>query len=215
MNAPIPTSASSTHGAKAATRLRPAILLLLALCCLGTAFGCGEPPPPPPATLAPTLPPVVATPAPPASPAPVATAAPTGVGLPVSVPRPSGWVSKESPARLVLAANQATLAGAELEGPALVVAQIEGTTSAEAALERVDLKGAKVLRKEPTTLGGKQGQMVEATLVSSVSGRGYRAIFAGVAHGGMGYLFTASAPLEQWEQAGPVLQGLLNGVSWR
>ena len=218
INVKTPVSLAKGHSKRdlVAAAARLPLALLLALSLLGAVPGCSGPfPPPEPGTPAPTAPPIVATAAPLTSPVVVGTAIVGVAGFPVVLQKPNGWVSRESATRLVLAADQAVLAGAELEGPALVVVQLEGASSAEAVIQSVDLKSAKVARQGATTIGGKEGQLVEATLISPASGRGYRTIFAAAVHGGKGYLFTASAPLEQWEKAGPLLQGMLNGVTWR
>ena len=63
----------------------------------------------------------------------------------------------------MLAADAATLAGAELEGPAVVVAQAEAAVSPEALLRQLPLDGAKVVRQEPTQVAGQPALLLEAT----------------------------------------------------
>jgi hypothetical protein len=139
----------------------------------------------------------------------------TASALPITINRPANWVAAESAGRLIISANANMLAGGEMEGPAVLIRQVEGATTAEAVLGQANLTGAETIRKENANLGGKPGQLVEAKIVSPISGRGYRMVLVATVYNGKGYLVTASAPLEQWDKAWPELQGIINSVAFK
>jgi hypothetical protein len=139
----------------------------------------------------------------------------TATALPITINRPANWVAAESAGRLVISANANMLAGGELEGPAVLIRQVEGATTAEAVLGQATLAGAETVRKENVNLGGKAGQLVEAKVVAPISGRGYRMVLVATVYDGKGYLVIASAPLEQWDKAWPELQGIINSVAFK
>jgi len=169
-----------------------------------------------------------ATPSPPALPTPAATYAPpvetaqpaesipfSCTDLPLAISHPKGWLAREAAGQLLLAATADSVAGAELEGPALAVSRVEGAATAEEVLARVALEGAEVLRRERATLGGEEGRLLEAVVQGPVSGKAYRLLLVAVVHGGRGYLATASAPVEQWEAARADLQRMIESVAFR
>jgi len=135
--------------------------------------------------------------------------------LPLAIGHPKGWLAREAAGQLLLAANAGAVAGAELEGPALVVSRVEGAATAEDVLARVALEGAQVLRRERATLGSEEGRLLEAVVQGSASGKAYRLLLVGVVHGGKGYLAAASAPVEQWEVARADLQGMIESITFR
>jgi hypothetical protein len=135
--------------------------------------------------------------------------------LPLAISRPKGWLAREAGGQLLLAANAGAVAGAELEGPALVVSRVEGAATTEEVLARVALEGAQVLRRERATLGGEEGRLLEAVVQGPASGKAYRLLLVVVVHGGKGYLAAASAPVEQWEAARADLQGMIESVTFR
>jgi hypothetical protein len=148
-----------------------------------------------------------------------ATAVPTiivtGAGLPATIAYPTGWTATETAGRIVVARDANALAGGELEGPAVLIRQVEGAATAEALLGQANPPGAEILRQENATFGGKAGRLAEAQMVSPVSGRGYRTLSLAAMHDGKGYLVVASAPLEQWDKAWPELQGIINSVAFK
>lgn len=152
---------------------------------------------------------------------PVATAQPAEstrfscTDLPLAISHPRGWVASETAGQLVLAPNTASVAGAELEGPALAIRRVEGAATAEEVLARVALQGAQVLRRERATLGGEEGRLLEAVVQGPASGKAYRLLLVAVVHGGKGYLAAASAPVEQWEAAHADLQRMVESVAFR
>jgi hypothetical protein len=139
----------------------------------------------------------------------------TGAGLPVTIGYPTGWTATETVGRIVVARDANALAGGELEGPTVLIRQVEGAATAEALLGQANPPGAETLRQENATLGGKPGRLAEAKMVSPISGRGYRVVVMATVHNGKGYLVTASAPLEQWDKAWPELQGIISSVTFK
>ncbi len=175
---------------------------------LGLALaGCDRVPPP--------------TPSPAALPTPAATALPaeqtrySSAELPLAIHHPRGWVASEAAGQLLLAPSTASVAGAELEGPALAIRRTDGAATAEDVLARVALEGAQVLRREPATLGGEAGRSLEAVVQGPQSGKAYRLLLVAAVHGGKGYLAAASAPVEQWEAARADLQRMIESVAFR
>ena len=207
-----------------AFRVGLALLVALALLCGCDLFGRGDGTPAP---LTPTPAPTVGAQVPPAG----AGAGPTGPtpeapvetewtthaaqALGVTLPHPVGWAVQETGARLTVASSADALAGAELEGPALVVTAVEGATSVQDLLAGVDLQGVVTLRRSEATVGGEAGQAIDLETVSPLSGRGYVLRVAAAIHGGKGYVVAASAPVEQWAQYGPDLEAMVEGLAFR
>jgi hypothetical protein len=158
---------------------------------------------------------------------PTATAAPatatveagwevlTAKALPVTLRHPAGWVVTEEETQVLVAADRATVAGAEVEGPAFLLRQVEGATSAEALLAPIGEGAGEVIRREETTLAGLPGRLLEARVVSPATGKGYHLVAVAAVSGGEGYLAVATAPLERWEAAQPLLEEMLSSVAVR
>jgi len=132
----------------------------------------------------------------------------------VAVTFPRGWVFAEKGTRITVASSAEALAGAELEGPALVVSQADAVTSPDDLLAQVKLQPNEITRREDTTLGGESARLVEAKVISPVSARGYRMIVVAALHGGKGYLVTASTPLEQWDKSQANLLAMIKYIAF-
>ncbi|MCL6430940.1 MAG: photosystem II reaction center PsbP family protein [Anaerolineae bacterium] len=165
---------------------------------------------------------LLATAGPPTATAAPATATPepgweflTAKALPVTLRHPAGWVVTEEEAQVLVAADAATVAGAEVEGSALLLRQVEGAASAEALLAPMEGGAGEVIRREEATLAGRPGRLLEVRVVSPSTGRGYRLVAVATVSDGQGYLAVATAPLEQWEAAWPLLEETLASVAAR
>ncbi|MGQ9683768.1 MAG: hypothetical protein ACUVX9_14625, partial [Anaerolineae bacterium] len=134
--------------------------------------------------------------------------------LPLLLVRPAGWQVLEGEGRVALGQSEAALAGGEIEAPGLVLSRIASTSNSEAALQQTLPSDALVLRREETTLGGEPASLVEASVVSPSSGRAYGVLAIARVRGAQVYLALASAPLEQWQQARPVLENLISSIQF-
>ncbi|MFO7696119.1 MAG: hypothetical protein R6X16_03060 [Anaerolineae bacterium] len=151
------------------------------------------------------------------SPTPEATLPAIGAtgtdGLPVTVLIPQGWTSREVSSGIVIVEDEASLASAELECPALLVRVVPEATSRADLLASFELAGVVSEREIPLVIAGNPVDALDITVSSAATGRIYQVVLAPLMFKGEGLLFVASMPEGQARSAWPVLATMLGSVT--
>ena len=158
----------------------------------------------------PTPAPILVTPVPTTPPADD----PAAQGLPITLQVPEGWTLREIADGVILIEDEATLAAPELECAALLVRRVPEASSPGEVLATYDLSLALRQREVPLVIARKPVDAIDATLVSSTTGRVYQVVLAPLVIKGEALLFIASMPEGQADQAWPLLATMLGSVDF-
>jgi hypothetical protein len=134
-------------------------------------------------------------------------------GLPVTVLIPQRWTGREINDGLIIVEDEASLASAELECPALLVRVVPEATSRADLLASFELAGVVSEREIPLVIAGNPVDALDITVSSAATGRIYQVVLAPLMLKGEGLLFVASMPEGQARSAWPILATMLGSVS--
>jgi hypothetical protein len=200
------------------------ILMILTL-LVRLVSSCGAPAPAPtPAPWSPTSTPTPPTPVRvPLTPTPVAfepnyTNADTGLSLWY----PDHWACEEFLEEVIFASSEEIIAGAELQsGAALMVTRSELRSHetledlAETTLRELSFAEVETSDHKPRSIGGQPGILITLEGRPQNADVYMKGFLAGAEHEGWGYVFVAASIEREWSEHGPILETMLDSVSFR